>query len=97
MTQKGKKGESENAIGRIMALRWEPTHVTKHTSRSVPLQCLPFSLQRCRMMGIRPAMASMPSDGEVWKAPVIQRTALYCIFFNSVMFLTIGAPLKNHS
>ena len=48
-------------------------------------------------MGIRPAMASMPSDGKVQKAPVIQRAALRCIFFSSVMFLTIGAPLKNHS
>jgi len=42
-------------------------------------------------------MASMPSDGEVWKAPVIQRAALRCIFFSSVMFLTMGAPLKNYS
>ena len=48
-------------------------------------------------MGMRPVMALMPSDGEVWKMPVIQRTALCCIFFNSVMFLTIGALLKNHS
>jgi len=48
-------------------------------------------------MGMRPTMASMPSDGEVRKVPVIQRAALRCIFFNSVMFLTIGAPLKNHS
>jgi len=48
-------------------------------------------------MGMRPAMASMPSDGEVQKAPVIQRAALHCIFFSSVMFLMIGAPLKNHS
>jgi len=49
------------------------------------------------MMGMRPTMASTPSDEEVWKAPVIQRAALHCIFFSSVMFLTIGAPLKNHS
>ena len=48
-------------------------------------------------MGIRPTMASMPSDGKVRKAPVIQSAALCCIFFSSVMFLTIGAPLKNHS
>jgi len=48
-------------------------------------------------MGMRPAMASMPSDGEVQKASVIQRAALRCIFFSSVMFLTIGAPLKNYS
>jgi len=48
-------------------------------------------------MGMRPAMASMPSDREVQKVPVIQRAALRCIFFSSVMFLMIGAPLKNHS
>jgi len=48
-------------------------------------------------MGMRSAIALMLLDGEVWKAPVIQRTALCCIFFNSVMFLTIGVPLKNHS
>jgi len=34
----GKIEESENVIGKMAALRWEPTHITKHTSRSVPLQ-----------------------------------------------------------
>jgi len=48
-------------------------------------------------MGMRPAMALILSEGDVWKAPVIQRAALLCIFFNLVMFLIIGAPLKNHS
>jgi len=48
-------------------------------------------------MEMRPAMPSMPSDGLVQKVPVIQRAALHCIFFNSVIFLTIGAPLKNYS
>jgi len=48
-------------------------------------------------MGMRPAIASMPSDGKVQKAPIIQRAALHCIFFSSVMFLMIGVPLKNHS
>jgi len=38
MTQKRRKVDSENAISRIMALRWKPTHVTKHTSRVIPLQ-----------------------------------------------------------
>ena len=42
-------------------------------------------------------MALTPLDGEVQKASVIQRAALHCIFFNSLMFLTIEAPLKNHS
>jgi len=48
-------------------------------------------------MGMRPIMVSMSSDGEVWKAPIIQRAALHCIFFNLVMFLMVGAPLKNHN
>jgi len=48
-------------------------------------------------MGMRPAMASMPSDGEVQKAPIIQRATLRCIFFSSVMFFTIGVPLKNYN
>jgi len=38
MTQKGKEGKSKNAIGRMSALRWEPTYITKHFSRSIPLQ-----------------------------------------------------------
>jgi len=48
-------------------------------------------------MGIRPAIASMPSVGEVRKAPVIQRAALHCIFFSSVIFFMMEALLKNHS
>ena len=48
-------------------------------------------------MGMRPMMASMPSDRKVQKAPVIQRAALCCIFFSLVMFFMIGAPLKNHN
>jgi len=48
-------------------------------------------------MGMRPAIASMPLVGEVRKVPVIQRAVLRCIFLSSVMFLTMGAPLKNHS
>jgi len=46
---------------------------------------------------MRPAIASTSSDREVQKVPVIQRAALYCIFFNSVMFLTIRVSLKNYS
>jgi len=49
------------------------------------------------MIGIRSTMASIPLDGEVQKAPVIQRAALCCIFVSSVVFLIIGMPLKNHS
>jgi len=32
-----REGEGGNAIGEILAIRWEPTHVTKHCSRSIPL------------------------------------------------------------
>ena len=42
-------------------------------------------------------MASMPLDGKVRKALVIQKAALYCIFFSSIMFLMVGVPLKNYS
>jgi len=48
-------------------------------------------------MGIRPVMASMPLNGEVWKASVIQRAALHCIFFSLLVFLTTGVSLKNYS
>ena len=41
--------------------------------------------------------ASMPLDRKVRKAPVIQRAAFRYIFFSSVIFLMIGASLKNHS
>ena len=44
-----------------------------------------------------PAMASMPSEGKVQKALVIQRAALRCIFLSSYMLLAVGAPLKNQS
>jgi len=46
---------------------------------------------------MRPAIASTPSEEDVWKAPVIHRAALHYIFFSSVIFLTVGASLKNHS
>jgi len=49
-----------------------------------------------RVIGMRPAIASMPLEGDVWKVPVIQRAALHCIFFSSLIFFTIGVPLKNH-
>ena len=48
-------------------------------------------------MGMSPAMASMLSKGEVWKALVIQRAALHCIFLSLYMLLPVGAPLKNQS
>ena len=49
------------------------------------------------MIGMRPTMALMPSDRDVRKAPVIYKAAFCYIFFSSVMFLTIGVPLKNHN
>jgi len=36
------EGESENVIGEMVVLRWEPTHVTKHTSSVIPLQLAPL-------------------------------------------------------
>ena len=57
----------------------------------------PLSFLRCKFMGMRPAIALTPSDGDVQKAPVIHRAALRCIFFNSVMFFTVRALLKNHN
>ena len=47
------------------------------------------------MIGIRPVIASMPSEGNIQKVPVIQRAALHCIFFSLLTFFTIRAPLKN--
>jgi len=38
MSQKRRKANSGKAIGETMALRWEPTHVTKPDPRVVPLQ-----------------------------------------------------------
>ena len=38
MTQKRRQGRHGNAIREMAALRWEPTHITKHSSRVVPLQ-----------------------------------------------------------
>jgi len=44
-------------------------------------------------MGISPAMASMPSVGEVLKAPRIQMAALLCIFPNSFLWYNKGVQL----
>jgi len=38
MTQKRRKADSGKAIRKTMALRWEPTHITKPDPRVVPLQ-----------------------------------------------------------
>ena len=44
-------------------------------------------------MGIRPAMASSPSVGNVLKAPSIQMVALLCIFPRIFMGYERGALL----
>ena len=59
--------------------------------------CLPFSFQRCKVMGIRLAMALMSLESDMQNVPVIQRTARFCIFFSSLMFFKVGALLKNQS
>jgi len=38
MTQKEKQRRHGNVIGEMAAFRWEPTHITKHCPRVVPLQ-----------------------------------------------------------
>jgi len=48
-------------------------------------------------MGTRLAIALTPSDRDMWKAPVIHKVALHCIFFNSMIFFTVSAPLKNYN
>jgi len=42
-------------------------------------------------------MASIPANGAVLKAPVIQSAALYCILLRSLMLFDIHEPLKNQS
>jgi len=37
MTQKGRQERHGNVIREMVALRWEPTHITKHCSRVVLL------------------------------------------------------------
>jgi len=44
-------------------------------------------------MGISPAMASTPYEGEVLKAPNIHIAARLCIFSNIFMWYAIGACL----
>ena len=59
--------------------------------------CHPLSFHKWRRRGMRPAMASIPSEGVVRNTPVIHRAAQCCIFPSSYMFLAVGAPLKNQS
>ena len=45
---------------------------------------LPLSLQICRWIETRPAIALIPKEREIWKVPKIQITTLLCIFFSSL-------------
>ena len=43
MSQKEKQGRHGNVIREMAALRWEPTHITKHCPRVVPLHLMDIS------------------------------------------------------
>ena len=58
--------------------------------------CLLLILSRWRYMKMRPAIASIPHVGEIWKAPVIHIAALHCIFFNFLRGWNKGTLLKYH-
>ena len=47
-------------------------------------------------MGIKPAMVSTPSIREVWKALVIYKATLHCIFLSSLRGYKREALLKNY-
>ena len=49
--------------------------------------------QRWNFIGITPAIALMPSDGKVLKAPKIQIAALLCILFRIFMWYDSRALL----
>jgi len=57
----------------------------------------PASLQRWRVISIRPAIPSMSSEEEVLKALVIHSAAQRWSLFNLSIWYFIGAPLKYHS
>ena len=52
-----------------------------------------MSFCRWNLIGIIPAIASIPSVGDVLKAPRIQIAALLCIFPNIFMWYERGASL----
>ena len=47
------------------------------------------------MIGTKPAIALIPSDSNVQKAPVIHKAAFCCIFFSSDRFVQVKVSLKN--
>ena len=62
--------------------------------REWALSCdLPLSFWRWRLIGMSPAMALMPDDGDILKAPKIQMAALLCIFPNIFRGYNRGALL----
>jgi len=48
-------------------------------------------------MEMRPTIASMSSDSNIQKVPVIHKAALCCIFLSSDRLLIVEEPLKNHN
>ena len=92
----------------LVAMQWGGTTLECWRSSSMQVACWHgrevthklcqlASLLRCRLIGISPAMASMPQKGKVQNAPVIYSAALCCIFFRSLRGYWIGTPLKYHS
>ena len=60
MTQKGRQGRHGNAIGEMAALRWEPTHITKHCPRVVPLQSLLISIPLGNTLRLQTSLTLTP-------------------------------------
>ena len=62
--------------------------------REWALSChLLLSFWRCKQIGIRPAIVSIPNTGKVWKAPMIQIVALFYILLSSLRGYDRGALL----
>jgi len=58
---------------------------------------LPASLWRWRWTGVRLAMPSIPSEGDVLKAPVIHKAALHCNLLSSYKWYFFGEFLVYHN
>ena len=65
MSQKGKQGRHGNVIREIVALRWEPTHITKHCPRVVPLHCASICCRVCGCVFQEDGIV-VRSAGEEW-------------------------------
>ena len=55
-------------------MRWLGSSLCTHSYDLLP------SFWKCSLMGMSPAMASIPYEGNVLKAPRIHITVLLCIF-----------------